>query len=107
MNKSFNWGLFWFFEILKVTRGFKILNGGKKVNANLVMSKSDFSLMLDDFSTYGTGVGTTNAGLPIQHYNFYGTGVQGSLRLYNAGCSIYRFNFYSQKINYAFKITVF
>lgn len=86
--------------------GFKILHGGKKVNANLVMSKTDFSLMTQDFSPFSTGVGTTSGGLPFQSFNFGGN-VTGALRLYEAGSNIYRFNLFSQGTNYAFKITVF
>jgi len=82
--------------------GFRILHNGSKVNANLIMSESDFSFLHQDFSRYSTGFKNG-----VQLYNF-GHNATGALRsTYEGIHNVYRLNLYSNGTNYAFKITVF
>lgn len=85
--------------------GFRILRidgANPKVNANLIMSEKDFSLLGQDFSRYSTGIKNG-----VEIYNF-GNNVTGALRnSYNGMQNVYRLNIYSQGVNYAFQITIF
>lgn len=85
--------------------GFKIMHGGKKVNANFVMSKKDFALMGQDFSPHVVKT-FWEGGVPKQILKW--GDVTGILRGYEAGNnSIFRLNIVTNNTNYAFKITVF